>query len=359
MIGLFSLKLERRIMTTNLKTWTKELVQDHAKVAVMVELYTLPFYLTVLTSIKDKKHPDYYSILSICIEEMLHLQLAANLCLALDTQPIFTAPEYGTPIPYLDPKNPTTGHYKLINVKLDALNQTTLDVMLDIETPSGLEDERHPEPGVRAIIRRVEDSLEEKWNMKHHTTPQYPYDSIGDMYDALVTGITKVGENQFSWKTTNQKALWEKEPFKQIIEVPGDVHDAVTTISLQGEGKTTAEGRYAIPPNYRLEDNDDSGSLNEHSHYERLLEIENRKSIDRKFPDVYDVSTATDAASKKKQQDALENLQSRFASLLNDLDRMWNQGMKPDDTNFWSDMCDGLLPAAEECWKAGVVPKWS
>ncbi|NJK69721.1 MAG: hypothetical protein HC941_27285 [Microcoleus sp. SU_5_3] len=106
----------------------------------MVELYTLPFYLTVLTSIKDKKHPDYYSILSICIEEMLHLQLAANLCLALDTQPIFTAPEYGTPIPYLDPKNPTTGHYKLINVKLDALNQATLDVMLDIETPSGLED---------------------------------------------------------------------------------------------------------------------------------------------------------------------------------------------------------------------------
>ncbi|MEW6497707.1 MAG: ferritin-like domain-containing protein [Cyanobacteriota bacterium] len=134
-------------MTTTTKTWTKELVQEHAKAAVMVEMYTLPFYLTVLSSIKypsiqypdpDKKHPAYNSILSICIEEMLHLQLAANLCIALDTQPIFTAPKYdGTPIPYLDPKNPTTGHHKLINVTLDSLNETTLDLMLDIETPSG------------------------------------------------------------------------------------------------------------------------------------------------------------------------------------------------------------------------------
>ncbi|MGL5060176.1 MAG: ferritin-like domain-containing protein [Microcoleus sp.] len=350
-------------MTTNPKTWTKELVQKHAKTAVMVELYTLPFYLTVLTSIKDKTHPDYRSILSICVEEMLHLQLAANLCLALDTQPIFTAPKYGTPIEYLDPHNPTTGHYKLINVKLDALNETTLDLMLDIETPSGLEEERHPEPGVRAIIKRVEDTLEEKWNMRHHTTPQYPYESIGDMYDALVTGINFVGEKQFSWKTNNQQALWTEEPFKQIIEVPGDVHDAVMTISLQGEGTTTGEGRYAVPPHYRLKDTDDSGSLNEHSHYERLLEIKNRHQesknqesiLNRKFPEVY---KATDGASNKEQEDALKKLQSCFANLLEDLDSMWNQGTEPND-KFWKDMCTDLLPAAEDCWKAGVVPKWS
>lgn len=343
-------------MTTNPKTWTKELVQKHAQAAVMVELYTLPFYLTVLTSIKNKEHTDYRSILSICIEEMLHLQLAANLCLALDTQPIFNAPEYGTSIPYLDPYNSTTGHYKLIDVKLDALNETTLDLMLDIETPSGLEDERHPEPGVRAIIRRAEATLEEKWNMRHHRTPQYPYDSIGDMYDALVTGINVVGKDQFSWKTTNQKTLWDKEPFKQIIEKLEDVSDAVATISLQGEGKTNAEGRYDIPPKYRLEDRDDSGSLNEHSHYERLLEIKKQKSIDRKFPDVY---TATDVASNKEQEDALKKLQSCFDDLLKDLDSMWHKAGTQADDKFWNDMCTNLLPAAENCWKAGVVPKWS
>ncbi len=348
-------------MITTTKTWTKELVQEHAKAAVMVEMYTLPFYLTVLSSIKysdpDKKDPDYYSILSICIEEMLHLQLAANLCIALDTQPIFTEPKYdGTPIPYLDPKNPTTGHYKLINVKLDSLNETTLDLMLDIETPSGLEEERHPEDGARATIHRSEDTLQEKWNMEHHTTPQYPYNSIGEMYEALVTGIKVVGENQFSWKTTNQQALWPKETekFTQIIASFEEAEDAIKTISLQGEGTTSNEGSYAIPPNYRLEgENYDSSSLNEYSHYERLLQIRNKvKTLDNKFPEVY---TTTDASSSKDQQDALQALQSSFASLLTDLESMWNKG---SEANFWHDMFN-LLPAAENCWKAGVVPKWS
>lgn len=347
-------------MPVTTKKWTKELVQEHAKAAVMVEMYTLPFYLTVLSSIKcpdpNKKDPAYYSILSICIEEMLHMQLAANLCIALDTQPIFTAPKYdGTPIPYLDPKNPTTGHHKLINVKLDSLNETTLDLMLDIETPNGLEEERHPEDGVQAIIHGSEDTLEEKWNMEYHTTPQYPYNSIGEMYDALVAGIKIVGENQFSWKTTNQQALWSQESFKQIITSFEDAEDAIKTISLQGEGTTSDEGSYGVPSHYRLEgEPDDSGSLNEYSHYERLLDIRNKvKTPDGKFPDVY---TTTDGSSSKEQQDALQALQSSFASLLTDLDNMWNNG--GSDAKFWDDMFK-LLPAAVNCWKAGVVPKWS
>ncbi|WP_166481774.1 ferritin-like domain-containing protein [Scytonema sp. UIC 10036] len=54
--------------TTN--TWTKELVQNGAKTAVLVELYTLPFYLTALSSITDTNHNAYKSLLSICIEEI-------------------------------------------------------------------------------------------------------------------------------------------------------------------------------------------------------------------------------------------------------------------------------------------------
>ena len=65
--------------------WTKELVQEHAKTAVLIEMYTLPFYLTVLTSIILPEKSDqsaqakftnqaYAAILSVCIEEMLHLQ---------------------------------------------------------------------------------------------------------------------------------------------------------------------------------------------------------------------------------------------------------------------------------------------
>ena len=38
-------------------TWTKPLVQEHAQVAVAVELYTLPFYITALASIKPTPGP--------------------------------------------------------------------------------------------------------------------------------------------------------------------------------------------------------------------------------------------------------------------------------------------------------------
>jgi hypothetical protein len=216
---------------------------------------------------------------------------------------------------------------------------------------------------VRAKIHRAEDTLEARWNMTYHITPQYPYNTIGEMYEALVTGIKVVGEDQFSWKTTNQQSVWLKEPFKQIIASFEDVENAIKTISLQGEGTTADEDSYAIPPNYRLEGDDlDSGSLSEYSHYERLLDIRNReRSLEHKFPDVY---TTTNGSPSKEQQEeqqkALQELQSGYANLLTDLDSMWNKGKDPSnsDVNFWTDMC-GLLSTAEDCWKAGVIPKWS
>lgn len=356
-------------MTIVTNTWTKQLVQEHAQTAVAVEIYTLPFYLTALTSIKlpevkpgqtrPENPPAYNNILSICIEEMLHLQLAANLCLALDTQPIFDAPKYdGTPIQFLRPDNPTTGHHKLINANLDALNETTLELMLDIETPSGLEEHRHPEEEESGqIINKIEAALEERWKIKYHFTPQYPYDTIGEMYDALIAGITVVGTDQFSWKNTNQQAAWstDKEPFKQTIECFEDAENAVKTISLQGEGTTTDEDSYAVPPNYRLVDEMDSGRLSEYSHYERLLEIKNQANL----PEVYPIDSSPNEQKKLAQEEALKQLQLSFDNLLKELDNIWNNGNDiNNDDNFWDTMM-GLIANAQGCWKVGVVPKWS
>ncbi|MCI5131169.1 MAG: hypothetical protein D3904_06510, partial [Candidatus Electrothrix sp. EH2] len=83
--------------------WTKKLVQDHARVAVEIELYTVPFYTTVMTSIKDKESEAYKILRGILIEEMMHMQLAANLCVALDTIPQMRSPRYTDDIPYLKP----------------------------------------------------------------------------------------------------------------------------------------------------------------------------------------------------------------------------------------------------------------
>ena len=77
---------------TSQKAWTKQLVQEHAQAAAAVELYTLPLYITAMASIRDTGSEASRIIFSVAVEEMLHLQLAANLCAALDTSPNFRPP---------------------------------------------------------------------------------------------------------------------------------------------------------------------------------------------------------------------------------------------------------------------------
>ncbi|EKU99122.1 hypothetical protein Lepto7375DRAFT_1132 [Leptolyngbya sp. PCC 7375] len=314
-------------------TWTKELVQLHAQDAAAVELYTLPFYLTTLTSIKDTTDPTYKAILSVCMEEMLHLQLAANLCLALDTNPNFAVPHYGTPIQFLKPDDPETNHYALINAQLDALNETTLQMMLDIETPTEFEDKT-----------------------QDHTTPQYPYNTLGEMYDALLFGIQSVGIDQFSWTTTNQQAFWSDEKFKQKISNLSDAKNAVMVINEQGEGKTMSpvpqmpfkEGDFPIPTDYRLsKEHLDPKTINQYAHYGRFIWIQNQ--VNKKgFPEVYAVQNGAE------QQSVLTTLQSDFADLVKDLNELWSGD---SSSSIWG--MTALIGDAKKCWQAGVVPKWS
>ncbi|WLE96210.1 MAG: ferritin-like domain-containing protein [Candidatus Electrothrix communis] len=187
--------------------WTKQLVQEHAQVAVQIELYTLPFYITAMTSIKDTSCDAYKCIGSVIMEEMLHMQLASNLCLALDTKPDFSPPQYGKDIPYLDPECHD------LNASLGPLNQETIETMLLIEIP--------------------EDS---EGNKSDHTTPQYPYSSIAEMYDALREGIRQVGEDAFNWGVEHQQKRFGQQQFRQIITKYSDAINAIDTIVNQGEG---------------------------------------------------------------------------------------------------------------------------
>ena len=355
---------------SNGDTWTKELVQDHAKTAVLIEMYTLPFYLTVMTSIVLPEENDssdkatftrnvYNAILSVCIEEMLHLQLAANLCLALDVpaSDIFQKPKYGQPIPYLEPYDPDTmgskmpNHIALLNAKLGPLNKGTLNTMLDIETPT-----------------EFDESLD-------HTTPQYPYATIGQMYDALLQGILEVEANKpvFSWSTQNQQEQFTLPPdyqknalrINQKISSFGDAQQAVNLICGQGEGLTMipvptapyTEAQFPVKVAYRFypKDNpeeDDPFSLNQYTHYGRFLWIQNQiENHIQDWPDTYPVSQSSFAVKST----ALNNLTQEFDSFLNILTSMWSGG---SDSNFFEEMYK-LKPLPTSCWEAGIVPQWS
>jgi hypothetical protein len=326
-------------------SWTKALVQSHAQVAVAVELYTLPFYLTALTSLQETVPWNpistniYNTILSVCMEEMLHLELAANLCLAVGTTPNFTAPIYGQPIPYLDPDDPETGQYALVNAVLGPLNQTTLDTMLNIETPAEFE-------------------------VKSHSTPNYPYGSIGEMYDALLQGIQTVGWAQlYVGNTTNQQAIFGTTNFSETIGTFDQAQTAVNTINEEGEGKAMQPvptppftiDEFPIPAGNQLTvEPFDPAPLNMYSHYGRFVNIDNIVKANQQFPAVYTGVSPTGPLTPA-QQSALTTLQTHFADLLSILNSMWAGGAQG---NFFNVMM-GLLNDTMACWQAGVIPMWS
>lgn len=314
------------------QTWTVDSVRKLAQFAVSVEIYTLPFYLTALASIKDTSHPAYTNILSVCMEEMLHLELVANLCLAIGTVPNFTAPNYDKPVP-LDPNDPETGDHGLIKATLGSLNQTTLNTMLDIETPEEFE-----EPASSILP---------------------PYSSIGQMYKALWQGIKYIGwDNLYVGNTTNQQSMFTTS-FSQTISSFKEAHVAIHTINEQGEGKAmnpvpqqpfTIE-QFPIPEKNQLTtDENDPGALHKYAHYGRFIDIQHIVNI-YGFPDVYPVIVSNPLSPA--QQEALEKLQTDFTTFITNLNELWTGNGGNMNSMY------GLLGEATNCWVAGVIPKWS
>jgi hypothetical protein len=310
------------------KVWTKQLVQEHAQAAAAVELYTLPFYLTAMTSVRDAGSEACRIIFSVAVEEMLHLQLAANLCAALDTAPNFRPPQYGAAVPYIKPYDPETGERGFLNAVLGPLNDETLNTMLDIENPEEI-------PFGQAL---------------DHSTPLYPYSSIGEMYDGLMVGIKQVGLDQFSWTTRHQQAHWPTQMFPQIIASYADARNAVQAVTNQGEGHILegvlksppwTEKNFPIPPFYRLmNDPNDPEPYNGYSHFGRFLKLKTDK-----LPEVFTgVARPNDPVNRT-------------------LETLWMNG----GVNFggsevlWAavhGVANKLVNNARACWKAGVIPNW-
>jgi hypothetical protein len=311
------------------------LAQHHAQVAVAVELYTIPLYLSAAASLKDHSHPAYAPIISVCTEEMLHLQLAANMCLALGTTPNFTAPVFGKAptfpngTPILDPRDPVTGDAGILDATIGNLVDT-LPVMLDIEVPTEFE----------------------------HAAIVPPYHSIGQMYGALKV-LARMARRAAPWTTTHQVVMFNPkggtQAFPQQIGNYGDLVAAVEVICEQGEGK----GQSPPPrPPYTPEEfmvpddgdrlvgwNSDPPALAQLSHFGRFLAI---KDAGVSAGDVYTGTAAPSSAANQK-------LQQDFAALITTLNQVWSG--QTSSGALWS--MTALLTDVTNVWVAGNIPQWS
>ena len=315
--------------------------QVHAQVAVAVELYTIPFYLSALASIippgssnsTDKSNAAYAAVLSVCTEEMLHLQLAANMCIALGTTPNFTAPVYGVVptfpdgTPILDPNDPATGDKGILDASNGNILQA-LPTMLDIEVPSEFEAGRL----------------------------SAPYHSIGQMYAAL-RAYARLAESQAPWTVTNQQTVFATQPFTQTIASFADLSAAIDVICEQGEGQAQSP-----PPTapfdaneFRVPTQDQTAgtgsvpaSQAQFSHFGRFLNVQALGLDDTVL--VYQGTATANAISAENLK-----LQSDFAALITTLNGIWagttQQGA------IWS--MTSLLDDAAAVWQKGNIPQWT
>ncbi|WP_047243193.1 ferritin-like domain-containing protein [Chromobacterium subtsugae] len=209
--------------------------------AVSVELFTIPLYMTTMYSIQgthqiNSKNLDYYRgrqwpgsapvsqprnsnerafnvIFSVFIQEMLHLQMAANLATAMGVQPDFTPPGlvdqrlgwicYGpqqSMLPHIiDLRDTST--YNKVRVNLEALNENQIELFRAIEQPEG---------AARAELARQPPPVQAKY------FPQVPFagwkpdmgvqnlplfGTIGWMYECLAQYV--------SIEYASGKSLWD------------------------------------------------------------------------------------------------------------------------------------------------------
>ncbi|HEX9991128.1 MAG TPA: ferritin-like protein [Chloroflexia bacterium] len=308
--------------TTN---WTPEALQAHIQDAIDLELWTIPLYLCAMCSIKDQNSEPAQLIMSVAVQEMLHLELACNLANAFGWTPQFNQPVYTpqTGIPFHTPEAPINGPYE---VKLGPLDENAINLFLEVELPKDLSADKG------------QGTLD----------PAPTYDSIGEFYQALRSGINQLWDTCYQPSSTGmQKTVFTQTNPPQTGNYPNldiyvdslaDAMQAIDTIVDQGEG---ADAQGDIPTEFQPTGEPDDAL----SHYMRFLKVKSELPID----------TYTDNGSPAtQQQDALNQA---FTTLLQNLGTSFSETGTNLDSDAWTAMFS-INTLATAVWQAGACPEF-
>ena len=301
-------------------------VRAIAQAAVSVELFTIPLYMATMYSIQgthqiNSQGITYYEgrqwpgmsttarpetpeqkafnvIFSVFIQEMLHLQMAANLSTAIGAAPCFTGSElqslehgwtcYGkdcTVIPHIVDLQDTSG-YRHVRVNLEELNGNQCDLFLAIEQPEQQARGQLAEFDKHNHTKYFPDVPFEGWTPGKHVHDLPLFGTIGYMYECYARyisieyddGIT-LWQKLFVNHSVQQDMFNSKGKGHEQAEFPrfdtcfgpddqdgGQIRsfnkaiDMMAAITDQGEGSDTAITRYrrrlqaqlmAVKPDYR------------------------------------------------------------------------------------------------------------
>lgn len=311
--------------------WTLSELYTHLQGVVDLELWTIPFYLSVMYSIKDPSSVAYRQIQSSVYQEMLHAQLASNIANAFGYSPKFTAPVYvGTDVPHvdfsLDEPNPTE-LFTPFSAEIGPLDQMRINTMCLVEYP---EWDTQRQPDLRPDITS--------------------YGSIGEFYAAVGWGIGELREHlrgglnqvdQFPGFYNNfpQRTITEDgtDGYKQALALMGLIVD-------QGEGQTQDDAYISVAHR-----NTADGFDERWPHYHKFASIRNA----REFPATFtgEVHPAPGSPGDKAQQTLVKD----FAAFLDTLDRLFGGRPAGEFGPLMAKLGGDILT----CWQRNAVPRFS
>ncbi len=329
------------------ENWSVHDLQENLQHAVELELWTIPLYLSALYSIRDldtiapQDYPVSAKLLaSVAVQEMLHLELASNLCMALGHVPEFKRPHYDerTRIPFIHP-DPSELPERLRGyvVGIGPLDQNQLKLFCAIEFP--------------------EKPRTKDWPDKDS------YDSIGELYEALKIGVAHLWDECYVGAGAEYPQVTAFEGytprlnvdigFSQSITGLDSALRAIDAIVAQGEGAAD----HCVPREFEPPKQTDAEQYHSGwfaptlSHYQKLSII---LGNERHLPATYQRSEQG-SGEQKEQQAALSE---HFGLLLKALGDTFHPGSKGLSKGFWPAM-SGMQDRITAVWRAGAVPSFS
>ncbi|MGK5048979.1 ferritin-like domain-containing protein [Janthinobacterium sp. GB4P2] len=312
--------------------WTLPHLYTHFQGAVDLEMWTIPYYLTVMYSIKDPTSEAYRLIQSAVYQEMLHAQLVANVANAYGYSPTLAAPPYqGKAVPHLDfdldTPNPTT-EFSPYSAELGPLDRTRINTLCLVEYPEW-RTERNPDPS---------ETLED-------------YGSIGEFYVALRAGMTQLrGEVRGNRRQLDQFGPFYNQCGQLYVSDDGEAgfRQAMTLLDIivdQGEGQT--EPVDTVPAEFQ---NTADGFQNSWPHFQKFDYIRRLAN----WPECY--GGTADPAPATPGHAAQQMLIADFSAFLATLNRMFSG--EPLLPAFGAQMAK-LGGDVLTCWQRNAIPRFS
>jgi ferritin-like protein len=329
--------------------WDLKHVRSHLRMAAFLEAWTIPYYMAAMFSIVDRVAPAYQLIQSVLHQEMLHLQLVANIANAYGPSPHFEprcfSYEAGPDekIPYLHFKfGPHTAalaasgftpqeEYTPRSATIGPLDEARINTMCLIEYPNWMTGSQ-PAPCSNLI----------------------EYDSIGQFYDALEYGVTQLksahivgGRRQVDMFSAFYRRLPRltvdsggDEGLKQVLMLLGVIRD-------QGEAATAADDIHW--PNENTADDPAPKA----SHYDKFCQIRENPPLPTTYADTVGLTKTADyTADQLRYERILIGNFSKFIAALNGLFAGKNPG-------HFAPLMVTIGANILTCWQHGVTPKFT